>query len=242
MKQRLCRFSSGGWSLLAGAALVLLGVALGPSRANAQLLPIVNAGFEDPVQSNNNFTTGGINGWTNSGVSGVWRPVSASFFSVPVPEGAQVGYINGISVAQQLASPLSIGSYTLSTQVGRRNDGDVGTIQIELWAGGAVASGIVTGGTLLTSALLAPADQTLGAFELLTAPTFVANGSTPQIGQLLSVRIVKLNGTQVDFDAINVNFVGTSVEAPEPGTLALLLATGGIGITGLMAAQRRRRR
>jgi hypothetical protein len=240
MKQRLCRFSSSGWFLLAGAALVLLGVALGPSRAHAQLLPIVNAGFEDPVQSNNNFTSGGINGWTNSGISGVWRPVSAGFFSVPVPEGAQVGYINDVSVAQQLASPLSIGSYTLAAQVGRRNDGFQGTIQIELWAGGTVASGNVTGGTLLTFVSLAPADQTLGGFELLTAPTFAANGSTPQLGQQLSVRIVKLNGSQVDFDAVTVNFVGSGVAAPESGTLSLLLGAGAMGLVGVTARRRRR--
>jgi hypothetical protein len=220
------------WPLpLFSAALLLFTVSTARAQVN---LTIQNAGFEDPVQANNAFTTTGINGWTNSGESGVWRPVSAGFFSVPVPQGSQIGYTNAASVAQVLTNNLQVGQYALSAQVGRRNDGFVGDLSLELWAGGTVASGNVTAGTLLASGTLTVAQQTLGAFTGLNVP-FTANAGNPQLGQTLAVRIVKLNGSQVDFDQINLSFTaGAASAAPEPASALLILS-------GLAVFARRRR-
>lgn len=197
------------------------GLLIVPLAAHAQVsLPIANAGFEDPVQTDNGFNFD-IPGWDNIGEHGVWRPVAASFFSTPVPEGSQIGYINGTSISQTI-DVVQQGSYVLSAQVGRRNDGFVGDILIELLGGASV----------ITSATLTVAEQTLGGFELLTTAPGVVGGGSSLLGQDLTVRISRLNGSQVDFDDVEVEFTAADVgaTAPEPGTLGLLLIPGAVAL------------
>lgn len=199
-----------------------LGLLLLPLAANAQVsLPILNAGFENPVQADNAFNFA-IPDWIGLGEHGVWRPVAASFFSTPVPEGNQIGYINGTSISQTLVDVVEQGSYVLSAEVGRRNDGFVGDILIELLGGASV----------ITSATLTVPEQTLGTFELLTTAPGVVGAGSPLLGQALTVRISRLTGSQVDFDDVRVEFTasGGGTAAPEPGTLGLLLIPGAAAI------------
>ncbi|MBC8135772.1 MAG: hypothetical protein H8F28_07805 [Fibrella sp.] len=194
------------------------------TSAYAVDLVVANAGFENPSLAVNVFTTGGIVGWTNSpgGDFGSWRPNNPNFFTTPVPEGVQVGYINGISIAQGLTDTLQAGSYDLSLQIGRRVDGFVGDTTVQLFAGGNVANGVVTGGTLLSSASLSFASIVVGTFQPLTLNYVVANND-PSLGQNLSIRIVKTSGTQIDFDAVRLQSNAVTVVPESPtGLLAVV--------------------
>jgi hypothetical protein len=216
-------------------AMVAWGVGT-PAVAQVNI-PIVNFSFEDPVVANNVFTVSGIPGWTNTGVSGVWRPVTpASFFDLPLPDGNQIGYTNSTAVAQALGATLEQGSYALTAAIGNRRDGFEGDVSLQLWAGGTVATGNVTGGTLLTSAILTVNQQVNGSFVDLTA-NYAANAGDPSLGQTLTIRIEKLNGTQIDFDNIRLVLRGRgNAAAPEPTSLALW----GVGLLGVAVLRRRR--
>lgn len=220
--------------------LILLGVVslavLNGTSVRAVDLAITNAGFEDPALAVGIFTSGGIVGWSNSpGTSGSWRPNSPSHFTTPVPEGGQVGYINSTSIAQGLTDTLQVGSYDLSLQVGRRVDGFVGNTTVQLFAGGTVANGDVTGGTLLSSASLAFANIVAGTFQPLTL-NYVAAINDPSLGQNLAIRIVKTSGSQIDFDAVRLQSNAVTVPESPTGIFAA------IGLIAFVVGKRRKAR
>jgi len=196
------------------------------ASASAAHAGIVNGGFEDPALSPNQFTSLGINGWTWDGTSGVWYPGGTSYFD-SVPEGSQVGYLNSSALAQQTNDFVSVGVQSVSFSMGRRKDGFQGNATINLFAGGTVSNGAVTGGVLLDSITVLATSIPVGGWTQHQL-SYTATGSDPQIGQLLSVQIVKDSGSQINFDDFTIQAV------PEPATLAAL------GL-GALALRRRRR-
>jgi len=221
-----------------------------PARAGD--ITVQNASFEDPTQGANQFTAfGAISLWSSSGPAagyngiGVWHPASPTYFSVPVPDGKQIGYIGdgtaagvGQSIAQQTTGTVVAGTtYTLSAYFGNRNDGFTGLASLQLYAGGSVLDGTVTGGTQIASVLVDGTAIAKGHFALFDA-SFTAG--TAFAGELLSVKIVDAGGTgtagnQIDFDKVRL----TTSTVPEAGTLISLvgLVAGG----GLVAFRRKRR-
>lgn len=202
-------------------ALVLSGVlaCLGPPVAEAA---VVNGSFEDPALTTaGSFSTAPIPGWTSAGSNlGVWRLPHPIYFTALAPDGNQIGYSNGLAIAQQLTDVLAPGLQIASLMAGRRDDVYAGSFDFEMWAGGTVANGVVTGGVLLDSAHF---DHTLYAastFHPLVL-AYEASAVDPLLGQPLAVRIVQTGGLQMNFDRVTL---------PEPsGGAATLLSALALG-------------
>ncbi len=190
---------------------------------------IVNGDFEDPPQTSGAFSTGTPPGWTTpGGAAGVWHVVSLGYFDTLAPSGVQVGYINSGSMAQQTSDVLLEGNTQVDLYFGRRKDGFQGSSKVELYAGGSVAAGVVTGGTLLASLDVAQTDVAVGAWEAFSLG-YTALGSDPSLGQALSVRIEKTSGSQIDFDQVVL-----TTPVPEPASLGAIA----LGL-GFLAKRRR---
>lgn len=198
-----------------------LAVAMIPA-ANASL---INAGFENPALSSGNFNNT-IPGWTTNGGSGVWNLPSSGFFNAPAPEGDQIGYLNGVSLAQVSSTALVEGANTLYFYGARRSDGFAGSFRTELYAGGTATAGNIVGGTLLGSLDYIHTDYAPTSFTALSI-AYTATSGDSLIGQMLGVRIVKLSN-QANFDDFRFEAV------PEPATMLALGA-------GLAAFLRRKR-
>jgi len=197
--------------------------------ASAQSYTIQNYSFEAPTQTPGGYNTSGLPGWSSGGgsASGSWWPNGQ--FSTPVPDGVLIGYTNGGSIAQQLTGTLVAGTTTLSGWGGTRNDGVSTTFSLELWAGGSVANGTVTGGTLLASADFLPV--TPGTFAPIST-SYVAGAGNAYLGQTLSIEILQTgSGVQSDFDGIQLSAAAT----PEPAPFAV----AGLGLMGLLIRRRR---
>ncbi|MBS1705131.1 MAG: PEP-CTERM sorting domain-containing protein [Armatimonadetes bacterium] len=189
---------------------------------------IINGGFELPALGLNSFNNE-ITSWTKSGTGGVWHynPESTTYFSEVAPDGVQVGFLNSGSAAQQTSDVLAEGLTTLYFSVGRRNDAYEGDVRFEIWAGGTVATGAVNGGTMLASSEVLKDSLVKGSWKDFSL-TYTAGANDAMLGEKLSVRIVKLNGGQVDFDRVSWSAV------PEPFSLMGL----GLGALGLISRRR----
>ncbi len=180
------------------------------SLSQAQL---VNASFEEPPVGAGVFNNL-VAGWSDSGGGGVWNIPLNGFFNLEAPDGTQIGYTNGNSLAQQSTASLVAGLNEVSVQAGRRGDSFAGSFNLELWVGGTVSLGSVAGGELLASSSFNHTTVNPNSFTLLTT-TFNAASNDPRLGQLLSVRILRTTG-QANFDDVRMSAV------PEPATLAAL--------------------
>lgn len=229
-----------------GAAIFSITIAAYTSEAVASvLLPINNAGFEDPILTDNDFTLTTPPDWNLLDPSrlispdpdnptsflGVWNPL-LNAYPADAPEGKNVAFIllsqspgSGIvGLTQTLSSPLMANTkYTLEVEVGNTlpdpNFFDLGGFpgyQIQLLAGGNI---------------LALDDNSLkiteGTFETSTISVTVPDNH-PNLGDLLEIRLLNIlesDGQEVDFD--NVRLEAATV--PEPSTILGLLAIGGLG-------------
>ncbi|MEQ1905760.1 MAG: hypothetical protein ABL888_16350 [Pirellulaceae bacterium] len=208
--------------------LLLTGFLTAPASA----LDIVNGNFENPPIGTGTFNLV-LPGWSQSldgQAAGVWNiPADFSQFDAEAPEGTQIGYSNNLSMAQQSSRILTADAVALFAFGGRRNDANAGSFFMELWAGGTVVNGDVSGGTLLSSVnfdhtLIAPSSF----LNIQTSYTPILGD--PLIGQLLSVRFVRTSGVQMNMDAVRFNAV------PEPSSAMAAL------IVGLVVGCKRRRR
>lgn len=204
--------------------LVMSGVvaSLGAVAAGAA---VVNGSFEEPALANaGDFNTAPIPGWTASGGSlGVWRLPHPTYFAAAAPDGDQIGYSNGAAIAQQLPDVLAPGLQIASVMAGRRDDVYAGSFDFQLWAGGTVANGVVTGGTLLDDAHFDHTLHPASTFHPLVL-SYEAAVDDPLLGEPLALRIVPSGGAQMNFDRVALpepsRFVATALPALVLGLLA----------------------
>ena len=210
--------------------------AIGASAATTRT--VLNPSFEQPAQSPGAFVysaSGEIPGWSTSATGGpdrgVWWPTTGAIGR----DGNQIGFAYpGNSFAQALGHTIQPETdYTFSFL-----HGTYGTVAavltVELWAGGSVAAGVVTGGTLLSSITLSAANLT-NPFAMEPASVLFSSAATgPLIGQTLAIRFAASGNSFASFDGASV----TLSPIPEPASAALWLA--GIGVLGLVLRRRAR--
>ena len=205
-------------------SILLLSAAIA-GNANADL---INASFEEPNLGNGTFTTSGIVGWTSSGgTAGVWNTVGWNPYDEPLPDGDQVGYLNGGSVSQTSSWQIGVGVNEVKFFAGHRRS-YTGEAVYELYGGGTASAGTVTGGTLLDSITINNSDIPDARWATYVL-NYTASGSDTLLGQNLSIRITKTAGQQVNFDYFGHQIV------PEPETIAAL------GLGALLLLRKRRR-
>ena len=211
-------------SLCSAAALCTMSTA-----ALAGPISVANASFEGPVQSSPGyFNPNGITSWvtTGSGSSGVWNPTLspggfAAYWSTALPDGSQVGFSNGQTIAQTLGTNYATGSlYSLTVAFGNRLDGPyIPTgVTMQLFA--------ATTGSIVATQAIDVNSITRGTFKDFTL-SYTADGSSD--GKAIGILFTS-TGQQLDIDNVRLNNV------PEPGTLILL----GSALAGIGMARRRK--
>lgn len=204
-----------GLSVIAAWGLVLAG------GAKADLIPVVNAGFEATPLADGAFTRVAPPGWTLVGTGGTFHP-SVRDFPGGAPEGQNTGYSSGGSLSQTLVSPLQAGVYTLRVEVGDSFFTPFPGYKIELLAGSFLLA--------QDNNSLAPANGTF----LTSTVMFAATAGDARLGQPLSIRLTS-SGSETNFDNIRLDFAPSAV--PEPASVMML----GIGALGLLGYDLRRR-
>jgi len=189
------------------------------------VVPIANAGFEDPERSDGNY---GYNipgwGWVGQDWVGNWNP---TVYSV-VPEGEHIGFAEAYGVetgfAQILTETLAAETtYTLIVEVGNSPGYDWDGYKVQLLAGGTgTAPGEITGG-----ALLAEDDNTLfpasGTFETSTV-VYTCGVSDPSVGQPIQIRLIaNKDGEEVDFDDVRLYTLPPRGPSPDVHNVELTL-------------------
>jgi hypothetical protein len=192
------------------ALAIVTSLLLTERQAKAEMVSIVNAGFESTVLPVGAYTGVDPPGWLG-GTGGTFHP-NSSEFSRGAPEGVNTFYSNGGTEYQILTANLMPGTYTLMVDVGQR---------LDLPMPG-YAVGLLAGSTLLSqdnNSLTPPSDSFLTSIV-----TYTATASDPYLGQALQIQLFSA-GTQVNFDDVRLNFSPASV--PEPASL-IMLSTGGV--------------
>jgi len=190
------------------------------------MIPVLNAGFEDPVLDEDGYTWGDVPGWTlvggeATGVegSGVWSVTLADFDPVIAPEGENVLFTEylpeGIAkgVTQVLTETFAADTdYTLTAEVGNSNYYYNGGYSVQLLAGGTV---------------IAEDNDTLWPEYKTWATSTVAYTYDPNdsalVGQPLEIRLLNLELDKdsppagevvgVEFDNVTLSYVAGA----EPG-------------------------
>lgn len=195
-------------------------------------IPVVNGGFEDPALTAGQFTysnSGGVPGWSGTPRAngfqdfGVWHTGWAG------KVGNQVGFLYwNYGLGQDLGVAVAADTvYEFGLLVNRNV-----SFSLEMYGGGTLSNGVVTGGVLLGSQYFAAA----GSNSDLKPVSLVVTtpGSGAGIGDNLIIRIAAdvTSGNYIVFDEAKV----TAVPVPEPLTLSVM----GLGALALAARRRRR--
>jgi hypothetical protein len=227
------------------AATLTIGIVANAPKADAALLNIANAGFEDPVLASGEFTQNILPGWNaydpngvysgNSGY-GVFNPTSTGAYLGGVPEGNNDAYVyvvdNSVAgISQTLSDVLTANTqYTLTVDVGNPAPytgypelaGFPGHA-VQLLAGGNViaqeASQIISQGTFATSTL-----------------TYTATAGDALLGQPLEIRLLNTvgnTGVEVDFDNVRLEAISATT-VPEPTSMLGILAFGAFGAGSIL--------
>jgi hypothetical protein len=168
-------------------------------------------------------------GWTISGTNasaGQFEP-SSFYFSLPLPDGNIVAYINSGSISQRLGvSVLPDSTYTLSVDVGRRFD----------VAGVNYSLNLLDGSNVLGTCTQSGSNASIAAGTFTDITLTCTTGASVPAG-LLGIELTG-SGRQVDFDNVQLS-VASAVSTPEPGALALTFV--GLLMGGLLFVHSRRR-
>jgi hypothetical protein len=196
-------------------------------------VPVANPSFEAQVLAPGGFffSPTSVTGWTATATGGSDRGVW-HLNTVEGRDGNNVAFVGvGNSMAQDLGHAVVPNStYTVEFLFGSIAFGSVGVV--ELYAGGTVSNGVVTGGAFLDSLVV-----TRGFLDTsMTTHTF--DWSSPlsglPAGENLSIRLAYVGGLTVPFfDDFQVSYA----PIPEPASAALLL----LGLSTLLMARRRSR-
>lgn len=207
-RSRSCRQSA----LLGGAWMVLLLAAGAGMPAAAASIVVTNPSFEVDLLTDGADKVG-VWGWLGNG--GVFNPRTGlgpgTSFSGAVPDGVNVGWLNGDAgdLQQTLMATLTANTtYTLQVDIGARKDSPkpFPGYSVSLLAGSSV---------LASESSLHPVDG-----FLTSALTFTALAGDTHLGQALGIRLHS-NGIQTDFDNVRLSAVSS---VPEPESVAMLLA------------------
>ncbi len=183
-------------------------------KAVAVGITVLNSGFESPHVSS--YTTNDITSWQaspNPGSSvGVFNITGSTSFNQGAPEGSQVAYSNGGTISQTVSANLAANTtYTLSLDVGSRNDIPFPGYNVELLAGNTV---------LASGNSVTPAPGTFAPISV----TYTTSSSDALLGQPLTIGLLGNNGGQTEFDNVTLNATSTPVPfefSPGLGILAL---------------------
>ncbi len=213
-------------------------------QVRAASIFIANHSFEDPiapVQSDGFYTDNNspvvIRNWFNAHApgkdQGVLDPTKSQnltghdfFYGLqPVPDGNQVAYSNGGTIAQKLSAVLQPNTrYTLSAYIGRRKALAFPANNIRLLAGDTTAT------TLAISNSVTPA---AGTFQRVTVSYTSGDIGDPLIGKPLQIYLSSW-GIQANFDNVTLD----ASPIPEPSAILGLLGFGLLGIASKLQQKR----
>jgi len=199
-----------------------------------QIIPVPNAGFEDPVLAEDDWTWLDVPGWTWVGGEGpgIWRVTNADFDPVVAPEGQNVLYTENAvgdagGVAQVLTETFAANTdYTLTVEVGNSNCYYNAGYSVQLLAGGVV---------------IAEDNDTLWPEHYKWATSTVEYTYDPAdaalVGQPLEIRLLNLaldkdnppagEVVGVEFDNVTLSYLMPNAGAPSPanGAESVLIGT-----------------
>ena len=185
------------------------------------LISIVNAGFEDPVLTDDDWDYSlGNQGWgyfANDGYIGSWNPGGGDYGGI-APEGDNIGWANPFGVPGGLAQVLTETfaadtTYTLTVEVGNTPGYSWSGYKVQLLAGGTPHdttstddTGEVTGGTIIAQDdnSLTIADNT---FETVTVTYNYKVTDANKIGERLQIRLLAIGPDdyyEADFDDVKL--------------------------------------
>jgi hypothetical protein len=200
-------------------------------------IPVTNAGFEDPVLAEDDWTWLDVPGWTWVGGEGpgIWHVTSADFDPVVAPEGQNVLYTENAvgdagGVAQVLTETFAANTdYTLTAEVGNSYYYYFAGYSVQLLAGGTV---------------IAEDNDTLWPDYTKWATSTVQytydSADSALVGQPLEIRLLNLgldkdnptdNIVGVEFDNVTLSYDAGA----EPGVTITVEAGGDIAAANEMA-------
>lgn len=193
-------------------AVVAAGVALGARQVPAATIAIAidNASFEAPAINNPTGAIGGApSGWQSSaGEVGVFQPVApGGSYVMPIPNGVQVGYINGNGNLYQIVRHQLVAgaSYTLEARIGDRTETAIGQYQIAFALEDATRAGDIAAVNILAWSGINPVVPRNGEFVTVTV-RYTAPGTLDVLaGRNLVVLVQHVAGeglTQVNIDQV----------------------------------------
>ena len=219
------------------------------STADAASIPIVNSSFEELApgvvlgvrnwtcspcfQAGGTVTSDPIVGWTITGTgdAGTFRPSANEYPggggltnpATGIPDGVNVAFSNGPEISQVLSEKLTAGlPYSLSVDIGNRNDIPLPDFTIALLAGGNLLTSVDS-----TSITSLPAD---GTFSTVTL-SYLAASDNPFLGQTLEIQLINNGGAQMNYDKVSLSTI------PLPASVYLF----GSGILGLIGIVKRKK-
>ncbi len=222
------------------SAVCALAFCLAASGTWADSVSIQNASFETtnpltaPCAGTGCAFNFSILDWTIGGINasaGSFQPGSSSiYFNTALPNGSIVAFINTGSISQTLTgvSLLANSVYTLSVEVGRRND----------VAGVNYSLNLLDGSNVFCSTPAGSNNSSIAAGTFADITLTCATGATVP-GGFLGIELTG-DGRQVDFDNVQLDVTTSTVSTPEPGVLALTFV--GLLMGGLLFMGSRRNR
>jgi hypothetical protein len=202
--------------------------------ANAASLSIVNAGFEEPITGEGDFSINVLPGWTlydpsnltsatiagGEPIYGAYNP-TADFYVNEAPGGINVGYVyltypagsGVVGISQILTSVLTANTkYTLQVEIGNIPPVN-GFSSLGGFPGYAIQ--LLAGGNLLNQDFN-KLSITEGSF-VTSSISYITSANNSNLGKPLEIRLLNLlqsDGIEVNFD--NVRLDATQVPEPSP--------------------------